>query len=333
MSDVDPETPEGPLDTKVDPIEFTSPRPIVCISAEFNPDDGDGPRECIYDGTDATHNNGSFSYLYRNSERLGNAWTIVRENGWPAPFKIAIKEAPNPSSATPNAALQPTLYSPVAQWALQGAPNASLVYLDRSGNGNHLTGGMGTPAPSHIPGQKAVIPLYGSRLVLDAAHAGPVRFTGSFTFSVVVKRLSAAFGQLITCSGIFNGSNKDRNTLYSLYVNPDGTLGYYWEKTMGDGAAWVATDLHVPVGSFAHISFSRDATTNRVTFGLNGAYSISPVLVPPDPTGGAAAFLTLGDQDEAADSHIDGVYGDACLWGAALDQDQKLPLLNAAMGL
>lgn len=86
-------TPAGELGAKVDPIVFTSSRPVVAISAQFNPDAGNGPRECIFDGTDAANAGGSFAYLYRSSSHVGSTWTIIRENGWPAPFELRIKEA------------------------------------------------------------------------------------------------------------------------------------------------------------------------------------------------------------------------------------------------
>jgi hypothetical protein len=325
------ETPPGDLDSRTEAIEFTSIRPVVAISVEFNPDDGNGPRETVYDGTDVSNSNGTFSWLYRNSERDGNEWTIRRENGWPAPFKLAIKDVytSNVPGLTSRAALTPTLYEPLGQWALQGFPDTSLGYLDRSGNGRHLTHGGPTPYADLIPGAKAARPMAGAKLQRRTITPA-MQVAGAFTYTIRAK-LDAI------------GGAQQLGSFSSVYA-PDWAHGTNWELGIGaDGHFWYARTIEpssnldyrnssslIASPGWAYYSIRR-APDGHVTWGINLTYEDSaPITLPPQPITGA--YLTIGS-DGDTNNEVIGLIADANYWGRYLTDEELEPLVVVAMGL
>jgi hypothetical protein len=231
-------------------------------------------------------------------------------------------------SSLPPPALTPTLYEPLAQWALQGWPNLSAVYHDRSGNNRHLTSGSPYGARDLIEGQRAITPRFSSRLQ-RAADPG-LRTTGAMTFTCRLKRVRARYGAVAVYSGIF-GAGATQNTLYSLGIDAGGVPSYFYEATTGNGISWAAAGLVVPLFEWVFFSFRR-AASGVVTIGVNDTYVTSTALTPPPAAGGTNAFLTLGDQDEAADNHFYGVLADAGIWGRMLTNLEMDPLYRPAMG-
>ncbi len=277
---------------------------------------------------------GANAYLFIGQDGFGNPArphaqqvTAGRIGGWTADQMAVIAEAL--LGKPPDAKLQPLLYEPVVAWALQGAPDTDVLYADRTGNGLDLVAGNGAPTADLIAGQLAVKPQFATRL--KTAVRSELQFRQAFTITARLRHDAASYGQIVTCSSFFGGGDNTRNTLYSVYVNPDGTLGIFYEKTAGVNVQFSCPTLFMPVGQWCFYSITRSWPTGVVTIGLNGSYWSSG---PTDPTsGGENAFVTIGDQDEAPDIHFDGAMADIVMWNQALTPSQLLPLYKAAMGL
>jgi hypothetical protein len=330
---VTPETPEGDLDVRNEPIVFTAEKPITSISVEFNPDDGNGPRETVYDGTDVTNANGTFAHVYRDSTRDGNEWTIRRETGWPAPFKLAIKEADGAFSTpglSSRAALTPTLYSPLGQWALQGFPDPAQGYLDRSGNGQHLDHGEPFYGTDLIPGARAARPVQGKKLQRKAITPA-LQLTGEMTYMIRYK-LDALGGsqQLGSFSSVYAadwpsatmwelGIGSDGAPWYARTINPTSNLDYRSPPTLRAAAGgWQVATLRRAV--------------DHVTFGINLSFEDGnlPISLPPQVASGS--YLTIGS-DGDSNNEVNGLIADASYWGAYLTDEQLIPLIVVALGL
>jgi hypothetical protein len=311
--------PPGSLPSRSEVIDFVSTQPIVCISVEHEPGTDRSARETVYDGTDASNNNGSFSRPYRYSSRSGNDWHIVRENGWPVPFQLRIKQLPPASSASPRPALQPTIYSPLAQWALQGAPDTARMYLDRSGNNNHLTGGTATAVPDLISGQTAI-----SNGKLTATIPA-LAVTGALTVTGRLKWTPNGQQQVIIDVG-----SSGVGCVYLLAASPSGNLLYYCEGSGGVPVTWTSA-LACTAGQWHWFELVRDAAGTGVGLTLDGTAQTSPTLTAPVAAPGNG-LVTVGSNDSGVQPWIDAL-ADLDVWGAAVSATDSIPLRNAALGL
>lgn len=274
---------------------------------------------------------------------IGREYTVTREGVenrifhvkrsglWPAGrFSFAFTEAQEGGGGGGGiyAALTPTLYSPVAQYALQGT--GSTIWFDRSGNALPLTAGVPTKSPDLIVGQTAARPVVGSRMKRVGAQAA-LQITGDLTVTARVKRDVGGAGPIAIMSGIFSSGDATKNTLYSLSVLSDGSLEAFWEITSGISTTRQSTTGMVLPSVWQWVSWRRDATTGRWTFGSNTAYDVSTTA--PGTSGGSAAFLNIGDNDEAPDLTFGGLIADVSIWNVRLTDVELETLYHVAMGV
>src|SRR3990172_3645286 len=128
------------------------------------------------------------------------------------------------------AQLQPTLYSPVAQWALRGAPTTAITYADRSGNGVNFTGGTPIPCPDLICGQTCITnrppaPISPGLLTVTSAS---LRIGGALTLTCRVWIKSTGATQVLLEQGGSSAASAD-NAQYVLYVDSAHRPGLFWE--------------------------------------------------------------------------------------------------------
>lgn len=340
--------PPGPLGNSSEPIDFTTDNLVTSISVEFNPESGRGSRLTVWDGTDdGTDQGGDFSYAFRNSSSSDltidgpYTWHIVPAGRWPADFRIRVKESSQGGGTPPEPvyypALTPTVYSPVAQYALQGGvADYTQVRRDRSGNGYHLTKGTPDEDYDFITGQKCIKGVPGpgegnATRLQRPAYTAALQITGDFTMSCRVKRLSGASGPIVCMSGYFNTGGDTRNTLYTCSILSNGVMETFWETTHGNSQTRQSSTVNVPLNQWCWVTFRRNGTTGVWTFGVNLGYenSSSGAL----PTNGTEAFLSVASQDEASDSYWGGDLADVSIWDVRLSDAQLLPLYKNAMGV
>lgn len=339
--------PPGQLANTTEPIDFTTDYLVTSISIEFNPDTGRGARETVWDGTaDGTDQGGDFSYLYRGSEHgdlSGDGpytWTIRRQGRWPAEFRIRVKESSQGGTPTPPElfpALTPTVYSPVAQYALQGGVgDYTQVRRDRSGNNYHLT--KGTPDEDYdlINGQLCIKGVPGpgegnATRLQRPAYTAALQITGDLTVSFRAKRLPGASGPIACMSGYFNLGGNEKNTLFTCSILSNGVLEVFWEQTHGVSFTRQSSTVLSPLNQWAWYTFRRNATTGVWTFGVNNGYENA--VAGPGTSGGSEAFLSIASQDEATDSYWGGDLADVSIWASRLTDAELLPLYKNAMGV
>lgn len=341
--------PPGRLPGSFEPLDFTTDRAVTSISIEFNPEFGNGFRETVWDGTsDEDDSGGDFSWSYRQStvSDLDGAgphqWHIVRTGGWPAGFRVRVKEIRVESGGggepTRFAALTPTAYGPVAQWALQGSPDTGRLWLDRSGNSYHLTRGLPDYASDLIPGQTCVTYTASAGGVDNATRlqrrtiTPALQITGALTVTARVKVSSSQGGPIIVQSGIF-GQGAPSNTLFTLSVNPDRRLAIFYESSPGGGGNVdkVSTNPMVPLDQWCFVSFRRSDVDGRWTFGVNSTFDVSTSGTLP--SGGTNTYTSVGTIDEDADTRFTGLLADVSVWNTRLTDDQLLPLYKTVMGI
>jgi hypothetical protein len=303
-------TPPGDLDERTEPIEFTSTQPVVAISVEFDLADGNGSRETVFDGTDDNGDGGTFSFPYRFSTHVDDAWSIVRDKGWPGPFQIAIKEGAPP--VPPSAALQPTLYAPLVQWALQGAPSTAQLYNDRSGNGRHLTSGTATPVPDLIPGQSAVTAANLGAVISALALAGPMTLTAR------VKPSGSGLQILLDVGDSGPASN------YLIARLTSGALAY----SPVSGVGYDTGSIVMPNEEWSFISLRRASPTD-VTLGIGAQYVNLTAMAPG---AGTTGIVILGMVEGDAATRWLGAFADVCIWGRRLTDAELDVLRKVAMG-
>ena len=327
-------TPNGSLDRNA-PVVFAADEPVVSVAVELTPSVGPKVRETAFDGTDAANANGTFSDQYETSEKSGSMWTIRRSGGWPDGCGVSVRVKPATSVSggiSPKLpALQPTLYSPLAQWSLQGAPDTARLYLDRSGNSRHLTAGNSVAFPDLISGQTAIAPPTQTQANrLKCVGQAALAITGAMTVTCRLRR-SGTSGCISVQSGIF-GAGSTVNTLCSLVLTGDGSApGYQWERTTGNMVS-VTSPLSLPLNTWAFFSFRR-ASDGTPTFGVDAGYWTASGDVYTVPAGGSASFLTIGDNDEVGNGPFSGAIADYCIWNTRLTDSDLLPLRAAAMGI
>jgi hypothetical protein len=330
--DVTLETPAGNV-ARSTSLKFTTPNPVTSISVEFNPDAGNGPRETVYDGTDAANLNGTFSYLYRFSKRTGNEWEIIRENGWPAKAQLRIKEASSFSAGgglTSRAALTPGLYSPIGQWALQGWPDSSIGYLDRSGNGYHLDHGAPTYGADLIPGARAARPVVGQKLQRKTITPA-MQLVGDLTFQIRFKIDGLGTPQqLLSFSSVY-APDWAHGTMYEFGIGPDGSFWYARTANPFADLDYVhSPTLRVMPGQWHVGTLRRIGSTVR--FGLDLSFEDANAEISPPPQVSSGSYLTLGS-DGDSDNEVHGLIADASLWGAGNTDDEQTGLIAVALGL
>lgn len=314
------DTPGGALG-RTDAIDFSTDRDVVALSVRFG-------SQMI---EERAYRDGVFLYPYLSSTKVGGTFSLIRTDGWLASPTVYIDEAVTipPPDVSINARLQPTLYSPLAQWALQGAPDATRLYADRSGNNRHLTAGTSAPVPDLIVGQTAIQPPTQAQAArLKRTGDVALALTGAMTVTCRLKRTGTT-GCISVQSGIF-GAGATVNTLCSLVLGAGVALAYQWEQTTGNMST-VTSPLVPPLNTWAFYSFRR-AASGVPTFGLDTSYWTASGSFPVPP-GGSASFLTIGDNDEVSDGPFSGAIADYCIWNVRLTDDELTPLRNAAMGL
>lgn len=217
-------------------------------------------------------------------------------------------------------ALTPTLYSPLAQWALRGAPNTSITYLDRSGNGRHITSGTPVPVPSRIPGFTGIS---GKNPGLKLSGVG-LRLLGELTITCKAWIVSSSAVQVILdCSR--SGVGSANNTLYTVGVS--NNLPFYYRETgAGSGLGTGMSSAPQP-GVWSWLSWRR-AASGDMTYGIGTTYQ---TVVEAPPTDGSAADITIGTDNEPGQPWLGGLE-DLSIWGARLTDAQLLELHNVAMG-
>ena len=301
-------TTDEDLDDRYEVIVFTATSPVTSIIAQYV--DEQGPCEGVFDGTDGSNANGSFRWLFRNSTRVGNTWTIRREGGWPAPVDLRIKEASGGGVEVPSG-LTPTLYSPLVQWSLQGAPDTARMWLDRSGNARNLTSGTGTPVPDLIPGQTAVeLPNFGATIPALALN-------GAMTLTMRVKPKDFGAYQALLDFG-----NSGSTSNYYLARNAAGKFDYAVSNVAG-----FSSNLDIPDDAWSFLSLRR-SSPNDVILGVNANYQSASGVSSGT---GSAGVVILGRVEGGA-TWWHGAMADVSVWGTCLTDEQLATLRVTVMG-
>lgn len=314
-------TEQGNLDSKVRPIQFTASQPVTSIAAEFAHPSGNAPCETVFDGTDANNVGGAFHWQYRYSTHVGNTWAIVRDGGWPAEVDLRIKEAAVGSIVLPPSGTPP-LYAPIAQWPLDGAPDSSKLWFDRSGNGRHLTAGTATATADMVASRTAIIPgsVNANRLrrVVDPA----LQLRGELTISVRAKRAAGGGGVLVCMSALYAGTAS--KSLYVLNVGTSGALGSFLD---GVPAIWTAAAMTSDAWHFGSLRRTADGAE---TLGIDGTYqdfaSRGPIV------GGTEDWLVIGDHEESAAGYFQGPMADVTIWDRRLTDAELEHVRLVTMG-
>lgn len=314
---VTPLDPPGPIGSRVETIDFTATLPVVAVSIEFNPDEGNGARETAYDGTDESHANGTFSHRYRNSTIEGNTWHLRREGGWPGPFQLRVKEA----SVLPPAGTPP-LYGPLGLWPLDGAPNETLVRSDRSGYGRNLTSGNALAVADMVEGRTAAQPVGSTRLQRTADAALQLR--GAMTLTMRAKRNVDGDGVLVCMSAPY-GPSANRS-LYVLRTYTDGRFDSYLDNVPPN----VTDAARLDAGIWRFVTFRR-AEDLTETIGVDGIYESFPSRGPI--TDGTNAYLVIGDHEEPSLFAFEGAIADVAIWDKRLTDEQLEHVRHVTMGI
>ncbi len=330
--------PAGPLTNTNEVLDVTTNNLATSISVEFQPHLGTGKREAVFDGTRDDGTGGDFSYLYRKSTREGAGpytYRIRRQGVWPSELRLRVTEGPPASGLPPTASLQPTIYSPIAQWALQGAtdPTPARVYLDRSGNARHLTQGSPTGEPDLIPGQTAIRPnstgdfTTGNKLRNNPADAVIAAVT-EFTITSRIKWDGGGGNMVATISSNYTGAASNSTNMQFQILSNSHPL-YSYSPNAAGFASYEASTLACPVGQWVFFTMRRFANGD-VRFGLGANYET--LDIPGLPVSGTTnARMTIGDDGDSS-VLFNGLIADVCLWGTALTDDELTPLRIAAMG-
>lgn len=302
LSDIEPGT----------PLAVAADNDVVALTVSYG----------LSRSTETVFQQGAFLHPFLRSTRYdARTFSIVRDGGWPADPLLSIIDPPL------GGGLQPTLYSPAAQWALRGAPVTATTYADRSGNGSHLTGGTPIPAPGSTPGQLSVIFGPGSAGSLSRTTDAALRLSAEVTVTLKCWRRPAGTSQVLFELGGTGGMGANGNVLYELGVGSGGGLYYYSETGSQVGHA-VGTSGLVPQ-TWSFISLQRDAAATDIRLGIDGAYEN---LVGVAPTGGGQAFMTIGNEPDFGLPWLGGLE-DLCVWPTRLTDAELLVLRKAAMGI
>lgn len=298
-------------------VRFTSTRDLTALSIGFGPNHKE---ERVY-------RNGTFLPGYELSSVSALTWAIVRAEGFPPPpydpptFWFAEQSAAADYSVGD---LQPTLYSPLALYALRGAPTTATTYADRSGNSRPLTAGAPIPCPDAIPGFTAV-----TRSRLTRGVDAGLNLIGAVTVNARVWYAASGGTQVIAAVGNAGGAS-NQNTAWLIGCVSDGTLYTYTEHGSAVGA-FLGSTLALTPGKWSYVSLRRSSDGVSVSFGLDGVYqnatlgfaatdaSASSLVIGEDPVSGSLAWL--------------GGLSDVGIWGARLSSTQDLGQRKVMMGI
>lgn len=321
----------GPIERGAS-YSFSATRPITSVSIQFYlPTDGDpedpdsvptGPRETAYDGTDASDENGTFAHLYRSSTSDGTTWTIARENGWPRPFRVAIKEGRD-SGGIGGGGIAPNLapiFGPDCWYVLD--PISRLI--DQSGNGHDLAS-FSTP-----------IAAAGPALGYVSSRAGKLRHTGTAAFRTAGE---------ISFVAMINLANVSETTWFVGCEDAGASWSTWWKYGVESGRLCYGCDrgpsLEAQVFEYLSppdviaadgwqiIAATRSATgvsKGYVEGALTGTYSQGTPAV-----GGASAYLALmQDGFLATSDHLQMMIG---IWLREITADEIADVTLALRGV
>ncbi len=249
---------------------------------------------------------------------------------WPAGPRKAGGVGGAAAPADPLPALTPTLYGPLAQWALDAGMAPLGERTDRSGAGHSLSNSPSVVRPCPdirpYPARSVVWPgIQGGNnfacngLTADD-FAGPCTFTAKVWYRPADFAGGAASEQLILGSGDLGGTL----STWWLYVDTAGVLCSYWS-----GSTDVISALPVVGGSWVWVSMQRDAG-NVVRLGVDGVHYTSTARPAQVPSAkpvcvGAHSFTTFF-------SWFGGI-SDVSLWNKRLSNAELEGLRSVAMGL
>lgn len=232
-------------------------------------------------------------------------------------------------------ALQPTIATPLAQWALGNTAGSSSA--DRSGNGRTLSGlGPASLCPDLRTRHKALINLAANPGGAQRSDAA-LRLTGAMTLTARVWTFGA-FGSATeqTIAACLNGGGETEadNILYALQIGggigAPQVLRYRCESGLGIDAN-VDSALALVIGRWYFVGLRRNAAATSVTFTRGDAASnVHQTAAATAPTGGSAGVFTIYARDSGGGGFFGGV-ADVCLWDTELTDAQMETLRAAAM--
>lgn len=313
VTPIDP--PVGALDSVTKVVRFSVDNLVgLVIGIDHSDSAVARPVEFIYA-------DGVFLYPYLGSTLVGNVFSIQRQGGWSYHEINKVRVFEQSPYGKADGALTPTLYGPLAQWALRGAPDTATTYADRSGNARHITSGTPVPVPSRIPGFTGIT---GKNPGLKLSGAG-LRLLGEMTVTCKAWAVASAGVQvIIDCSK--SGTGSANNTLFTVGISANAPF-LYRETGSGVGVGTGMSSTVTP-GRWTWLSWRR-AASGDVTYGIDLTYQT--VTMTP-ATDGSAADITIGTDNEPGQPWLGG-FEDLSIWGARLTDAQLLSLYTVAMGV
>ena len=234
------------------------------------------------------------------------------------------------AAATVFPALQPTLYSPYGQWALQ-FEDATVVRADRSGNARTLgaPAGVASPCPSSRsqPQQSGLSALAMNRpeinLLGDAAPLGELTVTCKMwprrdDTGVINEQWIVMYAADASASQCIIGLTSGLKMLY-----------------VADPSGGVASSLTVAEGQWGWFSLRR-AASGDITFGYLRQGDIAPTYETYAiglPAGTVPNLRIGGKAFTSTDFRPRGSIEDVCMWRTRLTDAEMEPLWQAAMAL
>jgi hypothetical protein len=234
----------------------------------------------------------------------------------------------------------PTLYSPLALWALDFASSEAAGLHDRSGNGRHLVKTtIAAFAPDLIEDAVSPVGSSGDGTKLVQGTLGSADATWAITGAMTVAMRVWFDGDLSRTQVLYQtnyypytGLPPVRNVPFTLAtVAPDGALLSYAQHGSYTADAYTFT-LVPPVAQWCFVTFRR-AASGVLTIGIDDVYEDSPVITLPGPTAAGVQLAVLNSNDGIAPLSWGGGMGDMGIWDTRLSDAQLVPLYQTAMGI
>jgi concanavalin A-like lectin/glucanase superfamily protein len=214
-------------------------------------------------------------------------------------------------------ALTPTLYAPVAQYALRG--HGVELYADRSGNARDLSTQI---TPAYAPDGYNNTCLHAGRVV--SAALVPLQITGDLTLTVRAWACAASAGRQF-----INNANDGTAVAspYCMLIGADGRLACAVESSTQQDYLYTSP-LQVPWGRWALYSMRRDVAAGRWTLGINKTFATSPVMTVTVPLAGTQPKLFVGGPDVGGEVWR-GASADKSIWNKRLTDAQVRGICDA----
>lgn len=272
---------------------------------------------------------------------------------WGCGVQGDIQETGGPSAIVSKAAkvpaLQPTLWSPVAQWALspygQGRGNVlDDSVWDRSGNAYTLNATNIHAMQDLIPGNLAMLAV--QDMWAGQKNPAPARLRTLGPCTWTWRMCARAYGGYegfvyentgwaripIALEGALGTGNSADNVISTILFSADTArkFGVYRETGSKVGATALCSTLSYPRDGRWHFMSFRRAADGACTFGIDLTYET--IAITP-PTGGSNCSLWIGRGPTSANTAVWSLMADVCMWDQRLDNDQIGQLYRVAMGL